>query len=163
MTNLGKLKRLVFAVSLTFSCLAAQTFAQSLVTTIPLEQTPTSIAVNSATNRVYAACKSPATLKVLDGATNLVTATIPLNSIFFEPSGIAVNPTTNRLYVDDFVRGVWVIDGATNSVVTTITLPIGVAKIAVNPVTNMIYVGNMEERTITVIDGNTTARPRTRF
>ena len=154
MTNLGKLQRLSFTLSLTLCCLSAQTFAQSLVTTIPLEQTPTSIAVNSATNRIYAACKSPTTLKVVDGTTNSVTATIPLNSIPLDPSGIAVNPTTNRIYVDDFIRGVWVIDGATNAVVTTITLPIGVAKIAVNPATNMIYVGNMEERTITVIDGN---------
>jgi len=93
-------------------------------------------------------------LKVVDGASNSVTATIPLNSIFFAPLGIAVNPTTNRIYVDDYVHGVWVLDGATNAILTTVTLPLGAVKIAVNPATNMIYVGNMVERTITVIDGN---------
>jgi DNA-binding beta-propeller fold protein YncE len=31
---------------------------------------------------------------------------------------------------------------------------VGVVRIAVNPVTNMVYVGNREERSITVIDGN---------
>lgn len=158
MTNFGKLKCLIFAICLTVSCFSAQTLAQSVVTTIPLGESPSSIAVNPDTNRIYAACisptfSSPTTLKVVDGTTNSVTATIPLNSIFFPPSGIAVNPTTNRVYVDDYVHGVWVIDGATNTVITRITLPIGVVKVAVNPVTNMIYAGNMEARTITVIDG----------
>src|ERR1051326_6091375 len=154
MTNLQKLKCLIFAVSLTLSCLSAQTLGQSVVANIPLGQSPTSIAVNPATNRIYAACQSPTTLKVVDGDTDAVTATIPLNLIFFAPTGIAVNPTTNRVYVDDYVHGVWVVDGATNAVITNITLPIGAVRVAVNPVTNLVYVGNMVERTITVIDGN---------
>ena len=154
MTNLEKVKCLIFAVSLTLSCLSAQALGQSVVANIPLGQSPTSIAVNPATNRIYAACQSPTTLKVIDGDTDAVTATIPLNLIFFAPTGIAVNPTTNRVYVDDYVHGVWVVDGATNAVITNITLPIGAVRVAVNPVTNLVYVGNMVERTITVIDGN---------
>lgn len=150
----AKLKCLVSAISLTLVCLSAQTFAQSVVTTIPLGQSPTSVAVNPKTNLLYAACQSPSSLKVIDGATNSVTATIPLNLNFFPPEGIAVNPTTNRIYVDDYVHGVWVLDGATNAIVTNILLPTGAAKIAVNPVTNMVYVGNSVDRTISVIDGN---------
>ena len=153
MTNLSKLWCLVL-VGLTIWCCSAQALAQSVVTTIPLGQVPTSIAVNPQTNLVYATCQSPTTLKVVDGATNSVTATIPLNEIFFAPLGIAVNPTTNRIYVDDYVHGVWVFDGATNVAIAVIRLPVGAVKIAVNPVTNMIYVGNMEDRTITVVDGN---------
>lgn len=152
MTSPRTLNFLIFALALL--CLSTQTHAQTVVATIPLGQIPSSIAVNSKTNIVYATCQSPTTLKVVDGATNSVTATIPLNSIFLPPNGIAVNPTTNRIYVDDFVHGVVVLDGATNAIVTTITLPIGAVKVAVNPVTNMVYVGNGTERTITVIDGN---------
>ncbi len=154
MPNPRKVNCLVLAIALTVLCLPVHAFAQTVVGTIPLGQSPTSIAVNSQTNMVYATCQSPTTLKVVDGATNSLTATIPLNSIFFAPAGIAVNPTTNRVYVDDFVRGVWVLDGATNNVLAVINLPIGVVRIAVNPVTNMVYVGNMEDRSITVVDGN---------
>ncbi len=154
MTSPRKLNCLFLAATLTLLWFSAQTHAQTVVATIPLGQSPSSIAVNSHTNIVYATCESPTTLKVVDGATNSVTATIPLNSIFLPPHSIAVNPTTNRIYVDDFVHGVVVLDGATNAIVTTISLPIGVVKVAVNPVTNMIYAGNSAERTITVIDGN---------
>lgn len=154
MTTPRKVKCLIVAVALTLLCLPAHAFAQTVVANIPLGQTPSSIAVNSQTNMVYATTQFPTTLKVVDGATNSLTATIPLNSIFFPPLGIAVNPTTNRIYVDDFVHGVWVLDGATNAVLAVINLPIGVEKIAVNPVTNLVYVGNREERSITVIDGN---------
>jgi DNA-binding beta-propeller fold protein YncE len=145
---------LVVATALMLLCLPAQTVAQVVVANIPLGQRPTSIAVNSQTNTVYATCQSPTTLKVVDGGTNTLTATIPLNSIFFPPVGIAANATTNRVYVDDFVHGVWVLDGATNAVLAVVNLPIGVVKIAVNPVTNLVYVGNKEERSITVIDGD---------
>jgi len=154
MIILRKLKYLFSTVMLALSCLCAQIVAQSVVANIPLGQSPTSIAVNSQTNRIYTTCQSPTTLKVVDGASNSVTATIPLNSIVFAPQGIAVNPTTNRIYVDDYVQGVWVLDGATNAILTTVALPIGAVKIAVNSATNMIYVGNMVARTITVIDGN---------
>ena len=154
MTKPAKLKCFVSAITLTLVCLSAQTFAQSVVTTIPLGQSPTSVAVNPTTNLIYAACQSPSSLKVIDGATNSVTTTIPLNSNFFPPEGIAVNPTTNRIYVDDYVHGVWVLDGTTNAVVANIALPIGVVKIAVNSVTNMVYAGNSVDRTISVIDGN---------
>jgi DNA-binding beta-propeller fold protein YncE len=144
---------LFFAVALSLF-FSVQAFAQTVVATIPLGQIPSSIAVNTQTNTVYATCQFPTTLKVVNGANNSLTATIPLNSIFFPPLGLAVNSNTNRIYVDDFVRGVWVLDGATNATITTITLPIGVEEIAVNPVTNMVYVGSREEHTITVIDGN---------
>lgn len=154
MASLRKVSCLIFACALTLFCLSAHAFAQTVVATIPLGQSPTSIAVNPQTNFVYATCQSPTTLKVVDGATNSLTATIPLDTIFFAPLGIAVNPTTNRVYVDDFVHGVWVLDGETNAVLAVVPLPIGVVKIAVNPVTNMVYVGNMSQRTITVIDGN---------
>jgi len=154
MTNPRRVNCLIFAIALTLSSLSAQTFAQTVVATIPLGQSPSSIAVNPQTNTVYATCQFPTTLKVVDGATNSLTATIPLNAIVFPPLGIAVNPSTNRIYVDDFVHGVWVLDGATNAVLAVVPLPIGVERIAVNPVTNMVYAGNREQRTITVIDGN---------
>src|SRR6185369_9262257 len=106
MTALWKPNCLILAVALILLSCSAQAFAQTVVATIPLGQSPSSIAVNSQTNIVYATTQFPTTLKVVDGATNSLTLTIPLNSIFLPPSGIAVNSTTNRIYVDDFVHGV---------------------------------------------------------
>jgi DNA-binding beta-propeller fold protein YncE len=89
MTSPRTLNFLIFA--LTLLCLSTQTHAQTVVATIPLGQIPSSIAVNSKTNIVYATCQFPTTLKVVDGATNSVTATIPLNSIFLPPNGRRVH------------------------------------------------------------------------
>lgn len=74
------------------------------------------------------------------------------------PIGVAVNATTNKIYVaNSGSNDVSVIDGATNSVVATITDPNAVAPfaVAVNPTTNAIYVANAKSNNISVIDGAT--------
>ncbi|HEX5505612.1 MAG TPA: choice-of-anchor D domain-containing protein [Thermomicrobiales bacterium] len=93
-----------------------------------------------------------------------VVATIPVGA---EPFAIAVNPTTNRIYVPNVsITGpggsvISVIDGATNTVVATISLgtssqPQGVA---VNPTTNRVYTTYYDSGTnstiVVVIDGAT--------
>ena len=135
---------------------------EAVVATIPVGAKPVGVAVNTTTNRVYVANRfsNPATVSVIDGATNVVIATIPVtvgSQLFSEPFAVAVNPTTNRVYVshDKGMGHVSVIDGATNAVIATITVrvPIGVA---VNPTTNRVYVtrANPPFRT-SVIDGAT--------
>ncbi len=70
--------------------------------------------------------------------------------------GVAVNPGTNRIYVANFVsNNVSVIDGATNSVVATVSMGNGPESVAVNPGTNRIYVANFVSNNISVIDGAT--------
>jgi YVTN family beta-propeller protein len=104
-------------------------------------------------------------VSVIDGATNTVTATIPVGN---SPFGLAVNPATNTIYVgnglDDTVS---VIDGANNTVTATIPLAVpGIPPggsspfgLAVNPATNTVYVASIGTNSgpdnIAVIDGAT--------
>jgi YVTN family beta-propeller protein len=69
---------------------------------------------------------------------------------------LAVNPVTNRIYVtNQDTNSVTVIDGATDTVVTTISVGDQPRGVEVNPVTNLIYVTNIVSNTLSVIDGAT--------
>jgi YVTN family beta-propeller protein len=127
--------------------------------TLPVAQSPISLAVNPATNKIYVAT-SGSQVTVVNGATN-GTTTIPIAPA---PGGggawVAVNPVTNEIYVSQEDTGiVTVIDGATNK---TTGIPAGSvssgtgagpAAVAVNTTTNQIYVCNANDKTVVVIDG----------
>ena len=86
--------------------------AQSIVASLP-EAAGTAIAVNPATNRIYVAA-DPAVVKVVDGDSHALVATIPVQR---GPAYIAVNRVTNRIFVANTRdQSLSVIDGATNSV-----------------------------------------------
>lgn len=125
------------------------------------------VAVNPVTNRVYV-CGSngmaSTTLWVIDGNTNSILSTVPINA----PGALAVNPVTNRIYLTHPGAGtVSIVDGATHAVKS---LPVGgkPTTLAVNTVTNTIYVGDFTVAgtvpacRLVVIDGatlRTTATP----
>lgn len=118
------------------------------------------VAVNQNTGNVYLADWHDGRITVFDGSGNLL-HTITLAA---RPSGVAVNTTTNKIYVatNYASNDVIVIDGATNSLVITITDPNIVAPvaIAVNPATDTVYVANGQScsgcpaaDSLTVVDG----------
>jgi DNA-binding beta-propeller fold protein YncE len=85
-------------------------------TNVPTGSEPDSVAVNSATNKIYIAnqcgsdpnCLSAGTVTVIDGATRGTTNILVGNY----PYGLAVNSTTNRIYVPDYLDNtVSVMDG----------------------------------------------------
>lgn len=124
------------------------------VTSVPVGANPTAVAVNSVTNQIYVAnggITQGTTVSVIDGATNLQTATVTVGT---GPESIAVNPLTNKIYVGNQDTTVTVIDGATN-----LTTPVTVGScscfvnLAVNPVTNKIYA--VDGPILTIIDGTT--------
>lgn len=124
--------------------------------------TPTGIAVNPTTNKIYVASlgvfpppgpneglRLPVgSVSVIDGFTNKIVANIEVTL----PNGIAVNPNTNRIFVtNSFDDQVNVIDGLGNSIEHTINVgnyPLG---IAVNTKTNKVYVANHLSNSISVI------------
>jgi DNA-binding beta-propeller fold protein YncE len=118
---------------------------------------PIGVAVNPATNTVYAATVSTVApnygsgaLAVINGTTNTLVATVPIGDL---PVGVAVNAATNTVYVPRQGGFLTVIDGATNTIAATVPLhynPGG--PIAVNPATNTVYVSTNE---VAVIDGAT--------
>ena len=83
------------------------------------------------------------------------TASLPTGAGLY---GVDVNPTTNRVYVSGFNSNtVSVINGATDTVITTVPVGVGPLGLAVNSVTNCIYVPNngatKNGTTVSVIDG----------
>ncbi len=118
---------------------------------ITVGRNPDFVAVNSATNTIYSSNSSEGTVSVVDGATNTRTATIPLAGY---PQGIAANSATDQVYValfNGFSSNVAVIDGITNTVVTSIQVPWAVY-VAVDAATNRIYTSDADN-TVRVIDG----------
>ena len=139
----------------------AQTHA--LITTVSLPQNYTpcyGLAVNAATNRVYAAGFRT---YVIDGNTNAVLAN-------FETDGdeVAVNSATNRVYIADWSHYpytdpsvVHVLDGASNTWLPDINLgnvsSFEYAHLAANPTTNRVYIAFTGDDDLRVLDGNTHA------
>src|SRR3954467_11092723 len=73
-------------------------------------------------------------------AAPIVVASIPVPGDIF---GIGVNATTNRIYVSGLSnRTVYVLDGVTNTVLTSVTMGRDPTGLAVNEATNRIYVAN---------------------
>jgi YVTN family beta-propeller protein len=67
---------------------------------------------------------------------------------------VAFNPYTNHIYVTNWDSySVSVINGASNTIVTTVLVGTGPSGVAVNPNTNLIYVANRTDNTVSVIDG----------
>jgi YVTN family beta-propeller protein len=154
-------------------------------TTVTVGSYPYGVAVNSVTNKIYVAnqcgndvsCSSwSGTITVIDGASNNVIATIPVGADAYV---LAVNSVTNTIYVANYCGSdiscnsysgtVSVINGANNTVTTTVNVGAGPAPPVVNSVTNKIYVANScgtdsscpinppysGPGTVTVIDGVT--------
>ena len=113
------------------------------------------IGVNENTNTYYVSNQADNTVSVIDGATNTVTATIPVGT---GPIGVAVNPSTNTVYVANSPAGTLsVINGATNTVTATIPTGVDSPGVTVDSTTNTIYVGQSTSPSglVYVIDGAT--------
>lgn len=144
--------------------------AQTLLTTISLGPDaengiePRGVGVNHETNRIYTVNVGSANISVIDGETDKLIDTISIGDGDIVPIDIGVNSVTNRIYVFD-VRNVSVsvIGGETNKVMATIrvgtheTGPFGFVPgqgaVGVNPVTNRIYIVDLQNASLSVIDG----------
>lgn len=73
------------------------------------------------------------------------------------PQAVAVDPATDTAYVAELAKSppgnVAVIDLATDTVTTTITVGSRPSAVAVNPVTGLVYVTNAASDSVSVIDG----------
>ena len=136
----------------------------TVFTTITVDTLPFVVAVNTKTNRIYAAgCNfltgAGSTVVVIDGKTNKQIDTVPLNqSCGLGTQGIAVNSFTNRVYVSDYDDSEEVvIDGSTDQIAARVNLnsglPVGVA---VDVATNQVWVAlDGPQAKIDIINGAT--------
>lgn len=93
---------------------------------------PTKVAVDPATQKVYAGFQGE--IVVLDAATRALTY-LPVST----PVGIAVNTATNVVYAPAADGTMAIVDGRTNAV-TRAAIPAGARAVAVNPSTGRVYV-----------------------
>jgi YVTN family beta-propeller protein len=125
------------------------------ITQTPI-QAPESIAVNPATNTIYATESSQFVMAVIDGATDTVRGFIGATGYFCAVGiGMAVSPTTNRVYASEFQNGVLVVDGSTNMAITTIPVGNEPCGVGVDPIFDMVYVANQGDNSVSVVDGST--------
>ena len=143
---------MLFALSL--GLLSPQAGAQTLIVTVPAGTTPVALALNPATNKIFAVNQGSNNVTVIDGATNGIAATVTVGQ---SPVALAVNPVTNKIYVVNRKgnAAVTVVDGASYSTTAVVTGQAAPLAVAVNPVTNRIYVVNQDSSNVTVIDGST--------
>ena len=142
----------LFVFSLGIACLPAA--GQKVIAKVPVENSPSVLAVNPTTNMTYVALSYPGqNIAVIDGADYSAKSV----AVGLYPFGITVDPVRNKIYVagyNDVRRGVVVIDGSTLQT-TFVPGGYGASYVAVNTVTNVIYLVNSGESSITVIDGAT--------
>src|SRR5947209_488108 len=144
--------------------LATTASAQKIVATIPTTGfSPSALAINTVTNKIYILNQSGGTVDVLDGSTNAIVATVRVSPSI---SRLAVNEITNKIYViDPFAGSLFVIDGASNTVTGSVAFGVRIGSLALNPLTNRIYVSTSRSAvnvitgvtsgTVSVIDGTT--------
>ena len=113
--------------------------------------TPSGLAINSNTGRVYEANTAANLVNVLsESGKSLGNVSVPA------PQSIAVDPVTNRIFVtSSSTNQVVVIDGGANSVLGTVAVGKGAFGIAIAPADDKIFVSNQADGTVSVIDGST--------
>jgi YVTN family beta-propeller protein len=129
--------------------------ATNAVVEFPAGDRPYAVAVNPTTNSVYITVSTSASggagVVVLNGATNAITATVPLGGV---PTDLAVDPATNRVYVA-YGGTVAVLDGTTNAVTATVPVGGGSGGVAVDPATHKVDAVSYGDGTVAVLDGAT--------
>ena len=119
----------------------------------------TFIRVSKTLNRVYFVVNTGAPglyLRVLDGASDAVLATLPLGP---SVGDVAVNETTGLVFVSrPAADALAVIDGDTDAVINP-ALPVGdgPSALAVNEFADRVYVGNAADKSVAFVDGRTLA------
>jgi YVTN family beta-propeller protein len=154
----------VAGMALAFAPAASAASSTYAVTEVPFFCCATGVAADPATDTVYVAAPNDE-VAVVDGATDAVTAQIGVANF---PALVAVDQASDTVYAivqsipatpytPAIPAAAEVINGATDAVTTTISLPSGLLPGAagVNPVTHMVYVADYANGTVVVIDGNT--------
>ncbi len=91
--------------------------ADTVAAVVELGSPVYTLAWNSVSNRVYCMEAEVYTVAVIDCATDVVSTLIPLPDY---PFGLLYIPTHNKLYVSDYGANICVVDGAGDSLLTTI-------------------------------------------
>lgn len=135
------------------------TGTNSVITTIPVGSFPNGVAVTPDGTRAYVINENSNSVSVIDTATNTVISDISVAgpSVTFHPltypNGVAITPDGTRAYVTvNGQNAVWVIDTATNTVVTTISVLLLPVSVAITPDGTRAYVVDVYSDAVSVIE-----------
>lgn len=111
------------------------------------------LGVNPVTNRIYAAQGLyPGKIAVIDGDTDQVLTSVSTGGN--DPFAVAVDYFRNVVYTSN-ANSVGVINGANNTLSSTIPLATELSGIAVNPISDMVYVDNEFTDQVEIVSGLT--------
>jgi len=119
--------------------------SNAIVATVPVGLSPSAVAVDQATHMVYVGNAKDGTVSVIDGATNTMIAKIALGITGIDL--IAVDPGLNRIFVGSnqgYAVGISVIEGASNTVGTTIYIRNAPQAIAVDSASHTLFAESNE-------------------
>ena len=130
--------------------LVIDTTTNSVLTTIPVGGAPIGIAITPDGTKVFVAGGSDSdTVAVIDADTNTIIATIPLEGNLY---AVAITPDGSRAYVaDSRESGLWVIDAASNTVITNIS-DVFPTDVTITPDGAKAYATDALGDTVSVID-----------
>ncbi len=115
--------------------------------------TPSGIAANIITNRIYVTNLASDDVSVINGSTDRALEKVRVGSF---PDAIGINPDTNFIYVANYEgNNVSVIDGTSDRIFITADVGNSPLGLGVNPGTDRVYVANYEDNNVSVMDGTT--------
>ncbi len=127
------------------------TIKSKTLTGFSISSTPSGIAYNPNTNKIYIADSSSDSISVIDGSNYKEIKKISVGKY---PEPIAVDPSLNFIYVGNINSGsISVIDGSNNEKIRTIKVGPNPLSISVNSLTHKIYVADGQNNNVYVIDG----------
>jgi YVTN family beta-propeller protein len=125
--------------------------ADSVLTSIPVGS-PSAVAVNATTNRIYVTNADSNTLTVIDGATDTVSRVIDVGS---DPVSVAVDSATGEIYVACYATDNIVAIDLANQAMNAISLGFSPLSVAVDQATGKVYAVGAGSSSVAVIDETT--------
>lgn len=131
----------------------------TIVATIPTGSTAPQqmgLDIDYATNRIYTTTAFPANMVVIDGATNMVTTSVPVSQNLADD--LAINTKTHRIFVVSSIvdEKLLMYDSNTNAYISSVFIGSQPDSVAINTTTNRVYVGSIQQPyRVTVVNGVT--------
>ncbi len=144
------LKAAVFLFIITYGVFAQAAYAEQLVATIPVGNSPDAVAYDSVKGEIFVANELTSSISIISDSTNAVVATIPVGN---SPIAVAYDSGKGEIFVANFgANTVSIISDSTNSPV--VTIPVGSIPIAVayDSGKGEIFVANTNANTVSIIN-----------
>jgi YVTN family beta-propeller protein len=127
-------------------------YSNTVLQNISVGIDPRAISLNTLQNTVYVLCNGSSDIYVIDCDSNNVLGS-PLSVPFGLLSDIEYCPINNFMYFSATLLGdIKVIDCSSNTIVSNISIGVGVTYISYNPVNNKMYISRVTTQSIVILE-----------